>query len=341
MRLILSVVVVTLSCIEPVSAFKPLRGFVISTDTCEAYQSKNSLNNPGSVKLQERVAYKLLGSNTVGGDYFHIVVPDAPVTSNRWVATKCGIHVVEAESSSSDEAPITMGEPQTAAAHPAESTDNVLALSWQPAFCEQRPEKSECVNLNEGRLPVAATLLSIHGLWAQPKDKLYCSVSAQIKHFDTTEQWHKLPEPKLSDRTRRWLAEAMPGSASLLHRHEWIKHGTCHFGAGGAEEYFIDALRVTQAINQSVIGAYFQDHVGSFIQTTEIRKLFDNAFGVGAGDRVQFHCTSDSGRILLQELKISLQGVINQASRVSDLMLAAEPVTIGCPHGFIDPAGLQ
>ena len=150
-----------------------------------------------------------------------------------------------------------------------------------------------------------------------------------------------LPAPQLDDDIRDIIQVAMPGTASFLERHEWLKHGTCHRAAGGADAYFDDMLGVTDAINASEVGALLAGHVGGTVRTADIRAAFDAAFGPGAGERVQVHCTGDGGRTLVQELKINLKGAITPQTPLGELMLAADPTSPGCPEGVIDPAGLQ
>ena len=74
---------------------------------------------------------------------------------------------------------------------------------------------------------------------------------------------------------------AMPGTASFLERHEWIKHGTCHRGAGGADEYYDDTLLLVDAINGSPVAALLAERVGGELETAELRQAFDAAFGAG------------------------------------------------------------
>jgi ribonuclease T2 len=222
-----------------------------------------------------------------------------------------------------------------------ESADNLLALSWQPAFCETRPGKAECLDLNAGHLPWTEAQLSIHGLWPQPQGNVYCGVPAALVALDNASRWSELPDPGLDAETAELLAVAMPGTASFLERHEWIKHGTCFRGAGGGDEYFDDTLRVVDAINGSGVGALFAANVGGMVETAAIRAAFDAAFGAGAGERVQVQCTGDGGRTLIQELRIALVGTIGPETGLGDLLLAAAPVSMGCPRGVVDPAGLQ
>ena len=48
----------------------------------------------------------------------------------------------------------------------------VLAISWEPAFCEDHEGKSECQRETEQTFD--ATHFSLHGLWPQPKGNFYC-----------------------------------------------------------------------------------------------------------------------------------------------------------------------
>ena len=49
----------------------------------------------------------------------------------------------------------------------------VLALSWEPAFCETQPDVPECRSQTTGSLD--ARQFSLHGLW--PPD-VYCDVDS-------------------------------------------------------------------------------------------------------------------------------------------------------------------
>ncbi len=102
----------------------------------------------------------------------------------------------------------------------------VLALCWQPAFCEGNARKRECKSMTGARFD--ATHLSIHGLWPQPGTNVYCGVSQALMAADKQGRWQDIPEPRLSLATRDALELMMPGTQSLLDRHEWIKHGTCY-----------------------------------------------------------------------------------------------------------------
>lgn len=338
MRLLIRAFFAVFLSLSPVAAQDPLPGFFIALERCEAFQSKNQMTNPGDVRTAVMRAYEMIGINRTGGDFYQIRMPDAPVTMVRWVHVSCGLHVVDAGTA----VPPVPAEPvvitPTAG---AESADNVLAISWQPAFCETRPGKTECQSLNAGDLPITETQFSIHGLWPQPRGNVYCGVPEAAKQLDEAGRWSELPAVQIDADTGEALAVAMPGTASQLERHEWIKHGTCYGAAGGSDEYYDDTLLLLEAINQSSVADFMASHVGGRIATAELRALFDDAFGQGAGERVQFHCSGDGGRVLIQELTLSLRGVIGPDTKLGDLLLAADPVAQGCGSGTVDPAGLQ
>ena len=320
----------------PARAVERLEGWFIAFEVCEAFQSKNKQTNPGGVVTEPFRAYEMIGLNAPGGDFFQLRVPDAPVTGDRWVHAGCGLHVVAAGTAVDPDTDDTV-DPTPG----AEAAEHVLALSWQPAFCEYRPDKPECRALNDGDLPVTETQLSLHGLWPQPEGNIYCGVPAGLVALDEASQWADLPEVALDDETGEALAVAMPGTLSFLERHEWIKHGTCHRGAGGVDEYYDDTLLLVDAINGSPVATFLAERVGGEMETAELRAEFDAAFGAGAGDRVQVRCAGDGGRTLVQELKIATAGVIAPESAPGDLLRAAPPVSPGCPRGVVDPAGLQ
>lgn len=322
---------VFVASVAPAPAFERLDGYFIALEVCEAYQSKNRLTNPGNVKTEKMRAYTIKGLNKPGGNFYQISVPDAPATADRWVHGRCGVHVVEGGTAVTPPPPPPGGE----------SMENLLALSWQPAFCEIRPGKTECKQLNDGLLPVTETQLSIHGLWPQPRSNVYCGVPKDLVDHSKARRWSQLPEVEVDAETREALSVAMPGSASFLDRHEWIKHGTCYKGRGGADEYYDDTLLLVDAINASPVAAFLAENVGAEVETRDIRARFDAAFGAGAGYRVQFQCQGDGGRVLIQEMRIHLRGVIGPDSTLADLLLAADPVPAGCRAGTIDPAGLQ
>ena len=116
------------------------------------------------------------------------------------------------------------------------ATKHVFAVTWQPGFCETRRTRAECAD------PKAAwrgsDWFSLHGLWQMRKS--YCGIDAERVKALRKEKWTALPPLVLSDETRRRLDAAMPGTASGLDRHQWLRNGTCH--AATAEDYYRRSL---------------------------------------------------------------------------------------------------
>jgi ribonuclease T2 len=135
---------------------------------------------------------------------------------------------------------------------------HVLAVGWEPAFCDKYSDKNECRVLTSSSF--AGTLLSLHGLWPQPRGTHCCNVPADVRQIDGDHNWDGLPEPGLSAYTLKRLEAVMPGVQSKLERHEWIVHGTC-FGSN-AEGYFARAAGLSEAIDASTVSKLFADSVG-------------------------------------------------------------------------------
>lgn len=216
--------------------------------------------------------------------------------------------------------------------------DFVLAASWQAAFCETRPNKPECRSQTANRYD--ATHFALHGLWPQPRDNIYCDVNKGIVAVDKAGRWRDLPRIGLSDQTRETLDKVMPGARSYLDRHEWIKHGTC-YSPGDPQEYFAESLSLLEQLNASPVRSLFVVRTGKVVTRDQIAAAFDEAFGAGAGDRVELVCRQDGMRQLIVELRINLSGEITPDSALADLIGTAQRRRNDCQAGLIDGVGLQ
>ncbi|MBO0902122.1 ribonuclease [Jiella sp. MQZ13P-4] len=213
----------------------------------------------------------------------------------------------------------------------------VLAISWQPAFCETHANKAECRSQTATRFD--ADHFTLHGLWPQPRGREYCGVSARQRSDDRAGRWEALPEVAVDAETRAALAEVMPGTRSALERHEWLRHGTC--SGTSQDAYFDDALALVGAINASKVRDLFGAKIGGSLTQAEIRAAFDESFGAGAGKRVRIACSRDGDRRLIGELTIGLVGEIRPDPDLAALISAARPTDGGCNDGVVDAVGLQ
>ncbi len=215
--------------------------------------------------------------------------------------------------------------------------DLVLAVSWQPGFCETRPDRPECRSQTAERFD--AEHFTLHGLWPQPRGNTYCGLSEAEQDEMRDRRWSRLPAVRLSQETRRALDRAMPGTQSNLQRHQWTKHGTCY--AENPETYFRHSLLLLAELNASEVRRFFADNIGETITAEEVRARFDAAFGSGVGERVVVRCQRDGQRRLITELQIHLRGPIDEEASLGERMAAAGTRGAGCRSGIVDPVGLQ
>lgn len=323
-------------------ADQPMNGTFLASRSCEALLSIRKDTNPGHVITGPGISYRLLARNQKKATHYRIEIPDAD-PPERWVPVECG----RVTGGDAPTAPVVQGTapppaPDVAAApNPAATKpvnrDYVLALSWQPAFCETSPKKPECRWQTSQRPD--ASYLSLHGLWPQPSSLAYCNVPAPVRMAGESGRWKDIPPVALSLSTQADLDSLMPGSKSLLERHEWAKHGSCY--PASAEAYFRDSFRLLKEVNASPVADVFLRNIGRRATTADIRAAFDEAFGAGAGNRVRVSCKDDGDRRLISEVTLSLKGDIPSGSNLSDLMLAAPATDPGCPAGLVDPVGPQ
>jgi Ribonuclease I len=310
----------------PALAEVPLSGSFTATSTCPAYQSINRQTNPGNIATQTGQSYDLLAANKNPPTHLRIAVPGAsPV--QRWVAVECGTSPA-----------ISPEQAETTPVAPTyRGTQYILAVNWQPAFCELNSRTRECRDQRPNSFE--ATNFTLHGLWPQPHDNEYCDVSERDRWASQDGRWRDLPPLDLTIAQRRDLDIVMPGSLSGLDRHEWVKHGSCY--DGDQREYFADSLDLMLALNASEVAELFAGNVGRRLTLTDVRAAFDRSFGRGAGDRVAMDCAEDGNRTLITELRIALTGGISGPDDFSRLILAAEPQQSRCRSGQVDAVGLR
>ena len=269
---------------------------------------------------------------------------DRPKTTLRWVRVDCGT----VDGNPIPNNPILSSEPTSASALSNANTvvsastrgeskagHFLLAISWQPAFCETHRLKPECRTQAPERYD--STHFSLHGLWPQPIENAYCGVNMVTKSLDRKKKWHLLPRPKLSKSLRNRLRQSMPGTASSLERHEWIKHGTCY--SDGPEEYFSESLKLLEQVNSSALRDKLTANIGTTIDRNTVIGLFENSFGSGTGKFMGLRCDR-GGR--LTEIWINLYGKIEDSTRLAELLQNARPGRSNCRNTImIDASGFS
>ncbi len=313
---------------SPACAQVPLSGDFAAVQNCPAVQSIRKGTNPGNVSIIVGQSYALRGKNREDASHVLIEVPGA-APLQRWVAVACGKIVGAA----APEQPATHDNPP-----PTDQSFFILAVSWQAAFCEAHPGKPECVSQTEQRFD--ATHFTLHGLWPQPRSNVFCGATPSQRDASDKGRWTELPEVKLTPATRAGLDRVMPGTQSMLDRHEWIKHGAC-YGKADMEMYYRDSVRLMEEFNRSAGAAFMAANIGKPVKATELRAKFDETLGAGAGDRMRFACKNDGSRTLLTEITMGLKGNAASGASLTTLIMASSPTEPGCPAFVVDPVGLQ
>ncbi len=202
----------------------------------------------------------------------------------------------------------------------ANPIDGTLAVIWYPSVCKvhrypacRRP------------LPFWLQNFTLHGLW--PK-KQYCHVPARLKMLDKKGAWQKIPL-KLPSSLEELLLRYMPGTISGLHKHEWVKHGSCY--SSSPEVYFLDSIALVDQLNHTPLRDFFLEHRGKRVQTYKIRRLFDKIYFKGAGRRVKFVCKQG----YLTQMYLRLKGELSPQTPLIQLLRHARPTSRGCKSGKI------
>ncbi len=313
--LLSSLVLLTLNSVQ---ASEKLEGCFKASQSCEAFRSIRKKTNPANIHLELAKVYPLVAKNKANAATHYQIIIKGADPARRWVALECGQVLKKCPEGEKIKSPTSNNE-------------YLLAISWQPSFCETHKSKKECASLTPKRFD--AQNLSLHGLWPQPRNNAYCGVSIKDKSIDRAKRWSLLKPLKLEQDVKKELSKLMPGFASNLQRHEWIKHGTCY--GKNANAYYTDAMSLLQEVNNSSVSALFRENIGKQISSKQIRQRFDQDFGKGSGDKVNLRCDR-KGRIA--ELWINLKGNIQSDFSLSGLLKTASPASSNCNSGVVDPA---
>jgi hypothetical protein len=125
-----------------------------ASEACEAYRSTKRLDNPGGARLEAGKSYPLLKSNRPTRPEWYLLRLDSANPPDRWVKAECG--KMEAQAGGKKPAGEACGLANQADGY-------VFAVSWQPAFCESKPDKAEC-KIDDPKV-YQATHFTLHGLW--------------------------------------------------------------------------------------------------------------------------------------------------------------------------------
>ena len=304
-----------------------------ATKECSAFNNMKHTSNTNNIELKVGEKYRILQNNK--GQILTLI--EGERIAQRWVNEACFSDTSKSIDEKKSVMPSTSKESRTVSKEKvktvtlAKSTakQNLLAISWQNAFCQTHQYKRECKSMNIKDF--GATNFVLHGLWPQPRNNQYCNASKKEIGKDKNKQWNKLNKLDLNTTVRTELSKLMPGYSSNLHKHEWIKHGTCY--GTDANNYYFNAMALLTQVNESALQKYFKLNIGKQVRLKEIRKVVDKAFGKGAGEHVTMNCNKG----LVTELWLHIGN--SSESTLTELLSKGETPKSRCHKGRIDPVG--
>lgn len=204
----------------------------------------------------------------------------------------------------------------------------VFAMSWQPAFCEDKGSKPEC-KLSQFIAPETyqAKNFTLHGMWPNKnscgQNYGFCGdVKANVSDFCN------YPEFAItSHAVEKDLATVMPSRAagSCLERHEWHKHGTCQ--DLDSSKYFNRAIKILKNFNQSRTAALVRKYINKTnLKKADLLKSLDDSFGKGASKQfilickgsmlteIQINLTASAVDPKMDDSKITIKNLLNKSS---------------------------
>ena len=297
-----------------VPAFEPFEGTFRATESCPAGVGIQRFQDAVSIEVGH--LYPLMGFNRKEGEYVQIrLLGRHP--EGRWVQRRCGV----IEPLLGDRAPLKQPK------------GLLLALSWQPAFCDTHPGKSECNHRLSHRFD--ASHFALHGLWPEPRGLEYCKTSPTEKELDSAKAWMSLPPVILKESIRERLHTLIPGSLSGLDRHEWVRHGRCY--SDDPERFFEAALSYLEAVNGSSFERRFSDHLGEVVKADTLRSAFEESFGSGTGRALELICIPFKGQRLYSEVRIYLKEASSDPVSFSESLDREHVPQKGCEQGLVEP----
>ncbi|MRX08702.1 ribonuclease I [Pseudoduganella sp. FT25W] len=306
------------------SASESASGSFAATKSCEAFSSFAKRTNPGDVKVSAGTSYTVREINKVDYDWLRVEVPGAQ-PSLRWVQRECGKPELQDQQANR----LPEGASGAVCSAPNQQDSYVLAITWQPGFCEHTKyngKKPECDAMNSGALE--AKTLSLHGLWPNKKEcgTQYGSCSGQpfALSKDTIE--------KISPWMPNFFYERTFGA------YEWNKHGKCQ--SLPPDEYFIKAVSAVRVVNESEVGKIVLGNTGKSIRVSDFFDKIKARYGDKVANTITLVCTQHK---YLQEIRVSLALDFATDRELPQLVANAKPAgsrAVGCADEiYVEAAG--
>jgi ribonuclease T2 len=269
-------------------------GRFTATKTCPLFQSKRDSTNPGNLSTLANRTYPVVEVLPPQGPPEWLRVSVGTPKELRWVSAACG------ESTFADNG----GD--SSCHKPGMYDSNVLAISWQPAFCSGHSQKPECANLDHEAF--ALNNFTLHGLWP---NRTECKLDYGFCGSYTEDQsdFCKFPDDGLDSLEARLLGILMPSVkyGTCLDRHEWWKHGTCRDTS--SDRYFLLSMDLLSEVNASTfVQSFVRANIGKTVSRQQLNDAFNASFGKDAAKKIQLSCGKGN---TLSEIQINLPKELN------------------------------
>lgn len=309
-----------------VLASVPANGTLLATQTCEAYISKNKRTNPDHAKLTVNQGYAVIEVNKADNpSWYRLHIPNA-APRERWVADDCGVADVQIRKKN---------RVSNECSKPGLEDGYVLALSWQPSFCESHRDKPECQVTD--KQSYQARNFTLHGLWPSKREcGIHYGFCGEVESKPA--DFCRYPALSLYAEVRNNLKQVMPSAAagSCLQRHVWFKHGTCQ-SQWSVDEYFEVAIDLTRQFNASGIGHFMARNIGELVSEDAFIKRINDAYGRNTHKNIELKCNAKN----LVDVYIYLTNNIDEKRELSGLFNnTGREYKSNCGGSFkVDPIG--
>lgn len=299
--------------IHPVFADKAT-GIFSAQQPCPAFVSKNKSTNPDNAQIVAGNQYDIIEViNPNQPVWYRVVLPNVNPKA-RWVSAACG----QAHITNRDTKGNKRGARDNNCNIAGEADSYVLALSWQPAFCETKPDKPEC-KISDSQA-YQARHFALHGLWPNKKNcnKNYAFCGSIIKKEN---EFCDYPAVQLDAVSHVSLAEVMPSvmAGSCLERHQWHKHGTCQ-GNWSVSEFFDVSVDLARQFNDSGMAYFMNRRIGQQVRTEDFLERLEAVLGSAARDRIQLNCNPQG---MLVEIQLNLSADLIPGADLDKLIMDA------------------
>ena len=283
----------------------PVEGTLNTTMQCEAYLSKNKKTNPDKLYTQIGASYVLAEINREANpDWYRVEMPENE-NSLRWVSASCGQVNYEAKT-------LKHCNPL-----PGNADSYVLALSWEPAFCETYgydAGKRECYTLDENSFEQQNLML--HGLWPNQNS---CGHHYGFCNGKKPQRHCSYQPLGLNSQIAKALSKYMPSynSGSCLERHEWNKHGSCQLE--NVNSYFGRAIDLAKEMNRTAFVNLIREYHGAKVSLQQLQQAIDTSFGEGSYNKIYLGCNQGK----LTDIYVTLPSELSNEDSLFELLQKA------------------